>query len=146
MRSGSEAGSYPRLIGFCFIHFLPQVVAVRAGRMHSVVLTAPGGLFCFGFHPTPPPRTRSEKGRQDETSVGPWLLDNSPGFTQAQGGSSASGFTPPHPPHPKPKTRVSLLLREGERDTRLRAPRATRPRTVGYVGGGDQEQGQIEYL
>ena len=30
---------------------------------------------------------------------------------------------------------------EGERENGLRALRATRPHTVGYIGGGDQEQG-----
>ena len=34
--------------------------------------------------------------------------------------------------------------REGERDNRLRALRAARPHTVGYIEGGDQEQGEIE--
>ena len=31
-----------------------------------------------------------------------------------------------------------------ERDDRLRALRATRPHTVGYIGGRDQEQREIE--
>ena len=35
---------------------------------------------------------------------------------------------------------------ERERYNRLRAPRATRPHTVGYIGGCDQEQGEIEAL
>ena len=33
---------------------------------------------------------------------------------------------------------------EIERDNRLRALRLTRPQTAGYVGGCDQEEGQIE--
>ena len=33
-----------------------------------------------------------------------------------------------------------------ERDNRLRALRATRPHTVGYIGGCDQEQGEIECI
>ena len=31
-----------------------------------------------------------------------------------------------------------------ERDDRLRALRATRPHTVGYIGGCDEEKGEIE--
>ena len=39
---------------------------------------------------------------------------------------------------------TSLGGAERERDNRLRALRATRPQTVGYIGGCDQEQGGVE--
>ena len=41
-----------------------------------------------------------------------------------------------------PVAEVGLLFEQ--RDNRLRARRATRPHTVGYTGGGDQEQGDIK--
>jgi hypothetical protein len=53
-------------------------------------------------------------------------------------------FVLPLPLRSEREKQQVTIRSEREGDNRLRVLRATRPHTVGYIGGYDQEQGEIE--